>query len=82
MANVNNSITFEGTNYNLEEKDREAAQLALQGSEKGAHFKTIAASTLGGTDVIIGKYHSPSFWNNPFNTAAFFITDIFSLVNH
>ena len=76
MANVNNSITFEGTNYNLEEKDRVAAQLALQGSEKGAHFKTIAASTLGGTDVIIGKLGSDDNTADPYTESS---TQLFPL---
>ena len=66
MAISKNNVTLDGQIYTLDDRDRVAAQVALQSSTAGAHFKYTATSTEAPTDIIIGKLGSDDQTANPY----------------
>ena len=76
MAISKNNVTLDGQVYSLDDRDRVAAHAALQNSNGGAHFKYLADTKGGGTDLIVGKHGSDENGVDPFTQSS---TQLFPL---
>ena len=71
-------ITFEGNTYNVGNKERVSAAVALSGGygkaaaigNSGAHIKSTAGTNYGGSDLIVGKKGSTANTADPFTESA------------
>ena len=76
MAIETKNIALDGLTYTLDDRDRVAAQVALQHSNAGAHFKYAAGSGFGPTDLVVGKGGSDDNTADPFTQSS---TQLFPL---